>query len=41
MVRLWLEVAQSSCGYPVLGNIQGQVGQALQQPALVPMEGME
>jgi len=29
------QVAQRSCGCPIIGNVQGQVGQGLEQPGLV------
>jgi len=29
------QVAQRSCGYPLPGSVQGQVGQGFEQPGLV------
>jgi len=29
------QVAQRSCGFPLPGRVQGQVGQGLEQPGLV------
>ena len=29
------QVAQRSCGFPISGSVPGQVGQGLEQPALV------
>ena len=29
------QVAQRSCGCPIIGGVQGQVGQGLEQPDLV------
>jgi len=38
------QVAQPSCGFPLLGSVQGQVGQGFEEPGLVegiPAHGRE
>jgi len=36
------QVAQTSCGWPIIGHVQGQVGQSFEQPHRVddvPVQG--
>jgi len=35
VIRPWAQVAQRSCGCPLPGCVQGQVGRGFEQPGLV------